>query len=496
MIGAAALLARIVPGPRTIDDAFITFRYARNILAGFGPVYNPGEAVLGTTSPLYMALMSALGLVSGGSHAPFPILAWLVNALADAITCWILIRLAQALGRRNAGLAAAAVWAVAPWSVTFAIGGMETSVFVLLASATFYFHSTDRPIPAALMGALALLTRPDALILLIPLVVDRLRRSLPSSRLNPEPLRISARESVAFLAPVLTWVILSAAVFGNPLPHSIAAKVAAYHLPREAALVRLLQHFATPFIEDQVLGNAWIGLGFVAYFGLYLAGATAVIRRKPAAWAVLVYPWAYFAAYAVANPLIFRWYLTPPLPVFFLGIFFGVDRIAHGFRLPALTAAVAAIAVAFSLHAWTWRPDHGPQRPAPTMAYIRLELLYRQAAHVLEPMLQPGQVLAAGDVGVLGYQTGARILDAVGLVTPQATKYYPLPDASYVINYAMPAALIDDARPDFVVFPEVYGRNTLLVDPVFGADYQLVVTIPTDIYGSRGLLIYQRRQAG
>ncbi len=418
LIGAAAFLARIVPGPRTIDDAFITFRYARNILAGFGPVYNPGEAVLGTTTPLYMALMAALGLVSGGSHAPFPILAWLVNAAADAITCWVLIRLAQAFGQRNAGLAAAAVWAVAPWSVTFAIGGMETSVFVLLASATFYFHSTDRPIPAALSGALALLTRPDALLFLIPLAVDRVRRSLVASRINPQPLRISAMEAAAFLAPVLAWVIFSTAVFGSPLPHSITAKVAAYHLPREAALVRLLQHYATPFIEDQVFGNGWIGLGFVGYLVLYVAGAAGVIRRNLAAWAVMVYPWAYFAAYAVANPLIFRWYLTPPLPILFLGIFFGVDRVSRGMRRPALTLAVAAIAVAFSLNPWTWRPDHGPQRPAPTMAYIRLELLYEQAAALVEPRLQTGQVLAAGDVGVLGYETGARILDTVGLVTP------------------------------------------------------------------------------
>jgi arabinofuranosyltransferase len=494
LIGAAAFVARILPGPRTIDDAYITFRYARNILAGLGPVYNPGEAVLGTTTPLYMALMSALGLVSGGSHAPFPILAWLVNAAADAITCWLVIRLAQALGRRNAGLAAAAVWAIAPWSVTFAIGGMETSVFVLLASATFYFHSTDRPIPAALSGALALLTRPDALLFLVPLALDRVRRSLPASRINPEPLRIRAMEAAAFLAPVLAWVIFSVAVFGSPLPHSITAKVAAYHLPREAALVRLLQHYATPFLEDQVFGNAWIGLGFVGYLVLFLAGAASVVRHKSAAWAVLVYPWVYFAAYAIANPLIFRWYLTPPLPILFLGIFFGVDRVSRGLRLRALTLALGVVATILTLNAWIWSPDHGPQRPAPAMAFIRLELLYEQAAATLVPRLQPGQVLAAGDVGVLGYQTGARILDTVGLVTPQSPKYYPLPDAAYVINYAIPAALIDDARPDFVVFPEVYGRNTLLVDPAFAAGYQLLVTLPTDIYGSRGLLIYQRRR--
>lgn len=41
---------RIIPGARIIDDAFITFRSARNILAGNGFVYNPGEQVLGTTT--------------------------------------------------------------------------------------------------------------------------------------------------------------------------------------------------------------------------------------------------------------------------------------------------------------------------------------------------------------------------------------------------------------------------------------------------------------
>ncbi|TET83600.1 MAG: hypothetical protein E3J37_05110, partial [Anaerolineales bacterium] len=84
-----ALAARLLPGPRTIDDAYITFRYAQNLLAGNGLVYNPGEAVLGTTTPIYALLMAGLGLFTGGSQAPFPTLALLVNALADGLTCWL-----------------------------------------------------------------------------------------------------------------------------------------------------------------------------------------------------------------------------------------------------------------------------------------------------------------------------------------------------------------------------------------------------------------------
>ena len=61
LIFLLAVGAKLIPGARTIDDSFITYRYARNILAGDGFVYNPGEAVMGTTTPLYTLLMVALG---------------------------------------------------------------------------------------------------------------------------------------------------------------------------------------------------------------------------------------------------------------------------------------------------------------------------------------------------------------------------------------------------------------------------------------------------
>ena len=39
--------------PNTVDDAYITFRYARNVATGVGFVYNAGDRVLGTTTPAY-----------------------------------------------------------------------------------------------------------------------------------------------------------------------------------------------------------------------------------------------------------------------------------------------------------------------------------------------------------------------------------------------------------------------------------------------------------
>lgn len=500
LIPLLALSARLLPAPRTIDDAFITFRYARNLLEGSGFVYNPGERVLGTTTPLYTLLMAALAGLGWSSNYPW--LALFVNALVDALTCALLIRIGHKLsGRRAVGLAAGLLWAIAPMSVTFAIGGMETSVFIglLVASTAFYLHYHARL--AVLACALALLTRPDAVLFVAPLWLNLLwrrwrQRTVPWGEMGLFGLA---------LAP---WAIFATLYFGSPLPHSIAAKALAYRLPPEAALVRLLQHYSTPFFEHRLLGPAWQLLGFGVYLLLGLIGGLAALRRDSRALPVVVYPWLYFAVFSIANPLIFRWYLAPPLPFYFLLILSGLAKLADevarrlrdGNRFSWAFTFIFLVPWSFflisSLTEWHLHPDHGPDRPAPEMAWHKLELLYEQVGRELASCVRADTVIAAGDVGALGYYSNARILDTVGLMSPEASAYYPLDPALYVINYAIPPQLILDKQPDYVVVLEVYGRNGLFVDARFLSSYQLIQRIPTSIYDSEGLLVWQRLTHG
>src|SRR4030065_2374448 len=87
LIVLAAIAARTITGPRTIDDAYITFRYAQNLLQGNGLVYNAGERGLGTTTPAYAMLLAGAGLLTGGADANFPLLSLLINAGAAGLTC-------------------------------------------------------------------------------------------------------------------------------------------------------------------------------------------------------------------------------------------------------------------------------------------------------------------------------------------------------------------------------------------------------------------------
>jgi hypothetical protein len=177
-----------------------------------------------------------------------------------------------------------------------------------------------------------------------------------------------------------------------------------------------------------------------------------------------------------------------------------MDKIAqtrHRWKRQAFTtiSSLLLVAVPTTLHLkdWTLHPDHGPDRPAPRMAYIQLEIYYKQAVDLIADELASPPLIAAGDVGVIGYYSGAQILDTVGLNSPVSTHYYPLDPSYYVINYAIPPDLILDQKPDYLIILEVYGRRGLLGNTQFQEKYQLIHQIPTDMYGSDGLLIFQNK---
>jgi hypothetical protein len=524
-----SLAARLVPGERMVDDAHITFRYARNLVEGSGFVYNPGERVLGTTTPVYTLLLAGLALVTG--IRDFPALALAINALTGAVSVGLLYLLGRRFtGHRAPALAAALLWAVAPYSVTFAVGGMETDLAVALLLGAAHAHLAGRPRAMAAASALAVLTRPDTVILVGLLWLD-----LFLARLTRRPWdwrKLPWVELLIGLLVLAPWLVFGTLYFGSPVPGSIAAKSVTYRLPPEDGLIRLIQHYSTPFFDDAFLGSLWRLIGFAVYLALCAVGGVRAVRRNRRAWPVLAYPYLYLAVFAAANPLLFRWYLSPPLPFYFLLIVTGVWTVASDVtrlaarsskidvgslildpgsspvdrassiqhpapstqRLATLLLLLFTIAaLASTLNAWELHPDHGPDRPAPKMAWFKLEQLYAWAANVVLSSAAPGDTLCAGDIGVLGYRTDLRILDTVGLVTPESRCYYPADPDLYVINYAIPADLVLSLDPDYIVILEVYGRRGLLPDPRFQARYVLLDRFETDIYGSNGMLVFERR---
>src|SRR5438552_1037145 len=107
--------------PQASEDAYITFRYARSLASGSGLVYNPGERVMGFSSPLW-TIWNALGYAV--LHQP---LLWsrATSLAADAVT---LLTLGGLLARQASAASArcfTVFFALWPYFPAVGMSGLE-----------------------------------------------------------------------------------------------------------------------------------------------------------------------------------------------------------------------------------------------------------------------------------------------------------------------------------------------------------------------------------
>jgi hypothetical protein len=443
--------------------------------------------------------MAAISAVTGGQD--YQTYALVVSALADALTAVLLYLIARrAIDNDWIAALPGALWAISPMSVTFAIGGMETSVTILwMIAATWFYVARRSPVGVGVCAALGLLTRVDAVIWIAPLFLFQLAETWLANRGKPLPDRVPWRTWLACALVLLPWVIFSLTYFGTPIPNSVTAKRYAYLIEPGSALVRLIQTYSTPFFEFDTFGPTGAMLGAVVYLALSVFAVVYAARKLPRLLPLLVYPWLYLIFFAALNPLIFRWYMAPPLPALMLGIVIGawsllsrpLPRLA-----PILVGLLGVVWLFTSVNGWMLHPDHGQDRPAPRMAWNAIELLYQQMGEHLRNDLgvTPETRVASGDIGAVGYFSRATIVDTVGLVTPELTRYYPV-DRAYIAsdqNYAIPPQLIYDTQPDYLVTMEGFVREGLVRQDAFHDEYDLITEYPFPFYGT-GMQLYARR---
>lgn len=110
--------------PYQVDDAFITYRFARNLSAGWGLRFDAlGPRVEGFSSPLWLLLC---GLASALS-LPVPATSAVFGILSHAATVWLLAR--------RCGALSAMLWCAAPTALFYASTGLEEPLFVLCVVA-------------------------------------------------------------------------------------------------------------------------------------------------------------------------------------------------------------------------------------------------------------------------------------------------------------------------------------------------------------------------
>ena len=485
------------------DDAYMTWRGACNLAEGLGFVYNPGERVLPTSTPLYAMIMAALYYCT--SYLPHQTY-FALAVILDAVT---LVLLWDLLRRSFPGSFLAASFTLCfslnyLWALS-SIQGMESPLFLFLMIGSAWAFSRNLQLLAACFAGLVAVTRPEGLLFaaLAALIIVR----SPGKR---------APALLVLALPLGCWLVFSQFYYGSLVPNSLLAKSRAYVRPAGSAfywsLAYLTQSFAfAPY--DWRLTVLPLAV-FLAWFGLKEA------RHAPRPVLLLIcFSAGILGAYAVFNPLMFFWYSIAMLPGLLLLIFLGFrhfERRAEG--KPVLSSTFAAVfillpcSVVFYLNTipgklpWLSIVTSDQALAAGDEAEIaegtllalgtkRREDFYRQAAAAILSMHQERATIIAPEFGALGYGNRLKLISSLAHVNPEVLPFLPVPG-----RYLEPGAtnaisreMVEHFAPDFVVSMQNFVE-VLMRDDWFAANYRLRNTYSGWFFGQAPIHVFERKQ--
>jgi hypothetical protein len=446
------------------DDAFITFRYARHLVEGRGIVWNVGEAPVEGYSNFSTLLISALALAQNKD----PLFAVkVVNVVSAAVACGLSYFAARSFVGPLLAIVPAVVLTSDAGETMWAVSGLETGFYQALTVAAVYcalrglgfrtVSSTDDGgryapgkwdafwIAAAAFFALAAgLTRPEGPLVAVAIagaLCLRLASAFGRERtFGGLETRLALRRLGLFVlvfgAPYLAYFGWRVAYFGRLLPNTVYCKA---------------------FWD----GDPWTLIG-----GFWKT-------------------WPYLPLLALAHPLR-RWdtrlFVLWAIPAMYFVVLYGADPIIghrerHFLAAIVLMLIAAAGALGFIGRAMLQRPGFLHEIPI-VLGVVALTSLshesaqrevtewnerYRYRSQVRVDLgeelaqLIPGRgTVVIGDVGVVGYATQHRILDAFCLNSREMTT--PPIDMS-AVRYAK---WVVAQKPDVIV---VHSRHAAILVP-------------------------------
>jgi hypothetical protein len=421
-----------------LDDAWIHQTYARNLIQRGEWSFIPGQPSAGSTSPLWSMILSI------GYLLHFKPIVW--TYFLGWVQLWLIALLSvYGLTIFVPERASLALWGgilmLLEFHLVWAAGsGMETLLFAILVTGFLIWLARPNVhwFAMGLWVGLSAWVRPDGITLLGPVVmVLVMTESVCKAR-----LRKSLQVVAGFLLLFGPYLLFNRALAGAWWPNTFFAKQAEYSiLLNQSLMSRFVDQLALPLI----------GVGIVLLPGFIYSVYRSVRTRRWALLAGVIWLIGYLLLYAWRLPVTYQHgrYVIPAMPVYFLfGLAGLIDLLDihsgvmwrrilfKGWLLSGL-----AVLIAFWLR--------GSFAYAQDVAVIETEMV-ATATWVADHTAQEA-LIAAHDIGALGYFGDRQIVDLAGLVSPEVIPF--------IRDEQRLAAYLDYQQVDYLVtFPRWYPQ--------------------------------------
>lgn len=407
-----------------LDDPWIHLQFAKN-LAEYGSFsYFKNEVVTaGSTSPIYTIILAAGFLVTKNEMW----LSYIIGILFFAFSVYYFYKLSGTFFPKENWLAIAAALLLVfdKWLNFISVTGMETTLYIFLLIACYYYYRKMNAIGFAVTLGLTFWTRPDALAFIAAIAVDYFFRVYLKNRSPKENTDILLFEKKdlykiagIFGAIMAAYFAMNYIIAGSLLPNTYSAKLAYY-----SAEFRSRSEFLKLEVWEYFTESAYLLIFIPFVFGVFkLASDSFKLKYNPLLpafifIALLIFMYWYKLPYAHR----FGRYLMPVFPFYILiavyggreffrwfANYIGDSKLVNGLNVILLAGTIVYFASEYNSTKEIFQDQS-------RHIYIRQV----ETAKWLKDNTPEGSTIATHDVGAIAYYSDRKVIDVVGLINPE-----------------------------------------------------------------------------
>ena len=445
-----------------LDDSWIHLTFARNIVEfGSFSYYKNQLATSGSTSPLYTFILAGFYFFSKNEF----IISYIIGISSFALAAFFTFKLAKIHFASAMWLAVltALLLALQPMLNLIAVSGMETTMFISLIIISLYNYKMKNRIALGISLGLLIWCRPDGLVLLAAILVDYIiAMQLENSKKSKKEIRISAKELItpfSIAAGIaICYFLFNYFLSGSLFPNTYGAKLAIYEGKSRTGFLKsdVLEYFTAPAFITYI----------VPFFLSVIIIINGAMRKKYSEYSVyfiflagLIFVYWYFIPFSSS----FGRYLMPLIPCYIILAVYGVrvisEYLSNKFKSTASGNIILATYFMISVTLGIFYSYNTSNSYSQICKYYNDR--HVAAGNWINKNTPPEAVVATHDIGAIEYYGKRKLVDMVGLVSPEIINKMKAGFIGYLNNYLI------EKKADYVItlknWFEIVNDNPIFV---------------------------------